>query len=57
MSLEDCFNIFDELFTPSCYPPRINASEPIHLCATSLSGDICTGDAGGALAALDKDNK
>ena len=57
MSLEDCFNTFDELLTPWCPSLRIYVDEPIHLCATSLSGDICNGDAGGALAALDKDNK
>ena len=57
MSLEDCFNIFDELLTPRCHAPRINVNKPIHLCATSPSGDICGGDAGGALASLDKDNK
>ena len=57
MSLEDCHSTFDELFTPTCTPPRINTSVPIHICATSPSGDICQGDSGGALVTLDKDNK
>ena len=57
LSLDECFNMFDELFTPSCFPPRINTSVPIHICATSPSGDICQGDSGGALVSLDKDNK
>ena len=55
MSNLDCFALLDEL--DDCSPPRIRTSPPIHLCATSPAGDLCTGHTGGALAALDKDNK
>ena len=46
-----CYDIFDEIKMPRCPAPTIH---PVNLCASSLTGDICQGDSGGALVALDK---
>ena len=53
---QDCYDIFDELYTPRCPAPKIY---PENLCAKSLDGDgdICQGDSGGGLVALDKNNR
>ena len=56
-SLEDCYDIYDDIFTPYCSSAKIDTERNIHICASSLVGDICNGDGGSGLAILDKLNK
>ena len=53
---QDCYEDFDELFQVGCPAPKIY---PVNLCARSLegSGDVCQGDSGGGLVALDKNKR
>ena len=53
-SLEDCYDIFDEIFTPTCSSAKIDTERNIHICASSTAGDICNGDLGSGLVILDK---
>ena len=53
-SLEDCYETFDELRTPSCASAQIETENKIHICASSVAGDICNGDSGSGLVTLDK---
>ena len=47
----DCFDLIDPLRTNNCPGPQVS---PVNLCASSVNGDICKGDSGGGLVALDK---
>ena len=45
-----CYDLFDELRTGYCPAPKI---DQVNLCASSATGDICSGDSGGGLVAFD----
>ena len=56
-TLKDCHRTFDEIFSPGCPSARISEDEPVHICATSPTADICNGDSGGGLVILDNEKK
>ena len=45
-----CYDLFDELKTPYCPAPKI---DQVNLCASSSTGDMCSGDSGGGLVTFD----
>ena len=55
LSLEECFKTFDNIRTNACKSlPQIEKEGHIHICASSLAGDFCSGDSGSGLVILDK---
>ena len=51
--LGDCYKTFDEIRTNTCPGAQIRKEGNVHICASSLAGDICNGDSGSGLVIVD----